>query len=135
MRITLLVLRMLVRVLGVIQIVLGVLFWTGNTLTLVPVHMLAGLLIVLVLWVLAALALWTRAAVGLGALALLWGLVVVALGVTQTGLVPGDLHWLVQVAHLLVGLAALGLAERLSRRIATRGGPSPALTRGVALAG
>ncbi len=34
---------------------------------------------------------------------------------TQAELLPGDLQWLVQVAHLLVGLVAMGLAERLAR--------------------
>ena len=32
-------------------------------------------------------------------------------------MLPGDLHWIVQVVHLGFGLAALGLAEVLGRHI------------------
>jgi hypothetical protein len=48
--------QMAIRVLGVIQIVLGVLFWTGNALGLVDLHILNGIVIVLLLWVMAGLA-------------------------------------------------------------------------------
>ncbi|MGH2366880.1 MAG: hypothetical protein ACRDI2_01660 [Chloroflexota bacterium] len=110
-------LLMLVRLTGAILIVLGLLFWTGNALTLIPVHMLLGLLLVLLLWVLTFLAARAGLGVGLVALAALWGFVVIALGMTQTQLLPGDAHWVIQVLHLLVGLVALGLADRLARGI------------------
>ena len=115
------VVQMLIRLCGVVLIILGALFWTGNALTLIPVHMLVGLLLVLLLWTQAALA-W-RAGVGPGlvALAAVWGLVVPALGVTQTSLLPGDFHWLIQVLHLLVGIVALALGESLAVRIKRRG--------------
>jgi hypothetical protein len=29
-------------------------------------------------------------------------------------ILPGDWHWVVRVAHLAVGLVAIGLAERLA---------------------
>ena len=110
--------QMLVRLTGLFQIVTGLLFWTGNALALLPVHMLSGLVLVLALWVLALLT--ARAGVGLRpvALTVLWGVLVVVLGVTQVQLLPGDFHWVIQVLHLLVGLAAMGLAERLAARSA-----------------
>jgi hypothetical protein len=43
---------------------------------------------------------------------------------TQQGLLPGSLHWIVRVAHLVIGLAAMPLAERLAaapRRAALTG--------------
>jgi hypothetical protein len=106
----------LVRLTGLIQIVLGVLFWTGNALNLIPIHMLVGFVLVLLLWILAILA--ARAGVQLGfvTLALVWGLGVVVLGLTQTQLLPGPFHWVVEVLHLLVGLGALGQAEGLAAR-------------------
>jgi hypothetical protein len=106
-------LQMLIRITGLIQIVLGVLFWAGYASNLISVHMIVGLVLVLSLWVLAILA-W-RAGVQLGfvALAIVWGLIVLILGVTQTGLLPGAVHWVIQVIHLLVGLAAMGLGEQL----------------------
>jgi hypothetical protein len=51
--------------------------------------------------------------------AIVWGVVVVALGMTQDSLLIGELHWIIQVLHLLVGLGAVGQAETLARQ--TRG--------------
>jgi hypothetical protein len=109
--------QMLVRLTGLIQIVLGVLFWTGNALTLIPIHMLVGSVLVLLLWSLAGMAFWAGVSRGLVALAIVWGVVVVVLGMTQTDLLPGAAHWVIQVLHLLVGLGAIGQAEGLAARI------------------
>jgi hypothetical protein len=117
MRTTATVAQMAVRLLGLVLIVLGILFWTGNALSLVPVHMLAGLLLVLSLWTLAFLAARSGVQPGFVALAFLWGLLVPVLGLTQGMLLVGSGHWLVQVLHLLVGLAAIGQAEGLGQRI------------------
>ena len=55
------------------------------------------------------------------------GLLVIALGMTQMRILPGDLHWIVQVVHLGFGLAAIGFAEALGRRLrATLGAGQPA---------
>ncbi len=107
----------LVRFTGLIQIVLGALFWTGNALNLVPMHMLVGSVLVLSVWTLAFLA--TRAGVSRGFIRLvaLWGLLVPAFGMTQGRILPGDFHWVIQIMHLLVGLSAIGLAEGLAARI------------------
>ena len=101
---------------GIVQIALGILFWTGNALDFVNLHMLLGLTIVLLLWVQAALGLRAGAPLGLVGVAALWGLLVPAVGMTQTQILPGSLHWLVQVLHLLLGLVALGLGDTLARR-------------------
>ena len=109
--------QMLVRIAGLIQIVLGLLFWTGNALPLIPVHMLIGLVLVLTLWFLAIMAARAGVSRGFVALAIVWGVVVLVLGMTQTQLLPGSFHWVIQVVHLLVGLAAMGQAEGLAARI------------------
>lgn len=107
-------LRLLVRFSGLILIILGVLFWSGNALSLVPIHMMLGLVLVLSLWALAA-----RAGVQAGfvVLALVWGLIVPILGFAQMQLLPGSAHWVIQLLHLLVGLGAIGQAENLAARI------------------
>src|SRR5690348_18499139 len=66
------VLEILTRILGALLIALGLLFWTGNARTLVPLHMLLGITLVLVLalWALAVLAAVARVNLGLVALAL-----------------------------------------------------------------
>ena len=106
--------QLLARVLGPIMLLLGALFWTGNGLSLIPIHMLIGLVVVLILWIVAVLGAFARVHPGLVVLGIVWGFVVPALGVTQGAFLQGDLHWLIQVAHLAVGLVALGLIERLA---------------------
>jgi hypothetical protein len=82
---------------------------------LIPVHMLSGMILVLMLWMLALLAALAGTNRGLAALAFVWGLVVPVLGVTQGRLLPGPAHWVIEVLHLLVGLIAIGMGERLAR--------------------
>jgi hypothetical protein len=120
MKIATTVLQMLVRLAGLTLIVLGVLFWTGHALTLIPVHMLVGFVLVLSLWALAVLAARAGVHPALVALAIVWGVIVPILGLTQERLLPGDAHWVIQVLHLLVGLGAIGQAEGLATRIKGR---------------
>ncbi len=117
MKIAITVAHWLVRLTGLIQIVLGVLFWTGNALTLIPVHMLSGFVLVLSVWTLAVLAAIAGVSRGFVVLVIVWGVIVLVLGLTQTQLLPGDFHWVIQVLHLLVGLGAIGQAEGLAARI------------------
>ncbi len=112
--------QMLLRFAGLLALILGVLFWTGNAGTLVSVHMLLGIVVVLSLWTLAFLG--ARAGVnwGLVVLAVLWGLLTVALGMVQVQLLPDNLHWIIQILHLLIGVAAIGQGEALGARIKRR---------------
>ena len=118
-------LQWLIRILAVVQVTLGVLFWTGNAFTLIPLHMLSGLLLVLAIWLQAGLAIRFGGSLGLPLLAFGSGVVVIALGMTQDSLLPGDLHWLIKVLHLLVGLGAVGLAESLARQSRDRAAYTP----------
>ena len=120
MRIALIVAQTLVRILGSIMVILGLLFWTGNALALIPVHMLLGLTLVLTLWTMSGLAARSGEQPRLVALAIVWGFVVPILGYSQDSLLLGPAHWLIQVVHLLVGLTAIGLAETLARRALIR---------------
>ena len=56
------------------------------------------------------------------------------LGLTQSQLLPGDAHWVVQVLHLLVGLVAMGLAQDLAARTRRGGGGSRAAAAAAATA-
>ena len=103
-----------IRAAWVVQLVLGVLFWTGNALGLVDLHQLLGILLVLALWTQAVLAARAGVEPRLVAVAAVWGLLVLIVGLTQTSLLTGSLHWLVQVIHLLLGIGLIGLAERLA---------------------
>jgi hypothetical protein len=117
--------QMLLRLTGVALLGLGVAFWTGRALELVGVHLLIGFVFVLTLWLLAVLAALKRVSAGLVAASVAWGFVVLVLGLTQDELLTGPAHWVIEVLHLLVGLAAIGLGEGLGARI--KGPRAPAL--------
>lgn len=117
MRTTTTVAQMIVRLFGLILLALGITFWSGHALQLVNTHMLIGVLFVLALWTLAGIAAAAHQSGGFVALGFVWGIVVLALGMTQRTLMPGSGHWVIQVLHLLVGLAAMGIGENLAKRI------------------
>jgi len=109
--------RMLVRITGMINIILGVLFWAHHALTLIPVHIRVGYVLVLSLWVLAVLAARAGVNPAFAGLAIVWGFFVPILGFAHTRMAVGNAHWVLQVLHLLVGVGAIGLAEGLTVRI------------------
>ena len=111
------IVKWLMAVSGIMQGTMGILFWTGNALDFVNLHMFLGLAIVLMLWLQAALGLRASAPIWLVGLAFLWGLIVPALGMTQARILPGSLHWIVQVAHLGIGIVAFVLADLLANRV------------------
>jgi len=107
----------LVGIAGLFQLVVGVLMWTGRALSLTNTHMAVGIVFVLALWTIAAIATRSHVGSGLTAFAFLWGVVIVLFGIAQARILPGPNHWIVRVVHLLVGLAAMGLAGAMTRRI------------------
>jgi uncharacterized membrane protein len=123
MRSTVTAIQMGIRVVGVVQLVLGLAFWTGNLLGLVDLHQLFGILLVLGLWTQAALAHRAGVPVGLVAAAAVLGLVVAIVGLTQRELLPGSAHVVIEVVHLLLGLGLLALGESLAVRAKARLAP------------
>ena len=107
--------QIVARVVAVVQVALGIVVWTGHGDSLIPVHVAVGLLLVADLWAAVALGLRSGAPVGLAVLALVWSVGMPAFGLVQANVLSGDLHVLVQAAHLVVGLAAVGLVESLAR--------------------
>jgi len=105
------------RICGLLALILGILFWTGERLSLVPLHMALGTILVIALWILAAKGARAGVSGGLVAIAVIWGLLVPVLGALQVHLMPGPGHWVIQVIHLLLGIGAMGLAEGLAGRI------------------
>ncbi len=131
---SILVLRAVAGILWLAQLVMGILFWTGHALTLVQLHMSLGYLFVVALWALAFVCGRAGAPGSQVALVVVWGAIVVALGPTQVQLLPGPLHWIVRVVHLLVGLAAMPLAGRLSM-MALRSAPPHGTQRPTVITG
>jgi hypothetical protein len=125
--------RWIVRLAGIIQIVVGLLFWTGHALSLIPLHMLVGSIVVLGLWTLTGLALRAGVHPGLVVLSIALGIALPAVGMTQAGILVGSLHWIIQVVHLALALGTLRLAEGLAELVLRRGaGGAVQGARGVA---
>ncbi|HEU4781772.1 MAG TPA: hypothetical protein VFS83_00390 [Ktedonobacterales bacterium] len=119
-----------VRLGGLIMLVLGLLFWTGNALGLAQEHMTLGLLVVLALWVLAATAMQKGVGVGLVIGAFVLGLVVIGFGMAQESLMSGATRVvveLIRIVHLLLGLALISFGEIITARLRRLGqGSKPA---------
>jgi len=109
------------RVSGALAVILGILFWSGNALNLLPIHMLLGLLVVLSLWIVGIGQAFSRGGswpLALGALLL--GLLVIVVGMRQTSLLVGPFHWVIQVVHLLLGILAVGIGQIAAARSRNR---------------
>lgn len=105
--------RWLARIAGCLALVAGGLYWSGVSVP-VHAHMLFGGLLVLALWI---LAFGGRArAARLSLLAAVWGLVIPAAGMLQLHLPWGDVLWAARLAHVVIGVGGIGLAERLAAR-------------------
>ncbi len=112
-RLTIVVLR----ISALLALMLGVLFWTGNAGSLVFVHMVLGLLVTLSLWILASVQAFSRrSSWELVAGAVIVGAILPVFGMMQGSLLPGSLHWIIQVTHLLPGLSAVGIGEMIGRQ-------------------
>jgi hypothetical protein len=122
MRKTALVTRWVIRLAGLTQIIMGLAFWSGRALSLIPVHMIIGLLVAIGLCVVAVLASRTGARPAVVLFAIGLGLVLPAFGVVHVGMLPGSWHWVIRLMHLGLGLAALGLADRLAEHVLQHGG-------------
>jgi hypothetical protein len=109
---------MVLRVAVLLALVLGLLVWFNIAKSsLKDVHMLLGIIVVLSLWVLGGFIVATKGGIGIGIGAFVLGLVVFLFGLTQEGIPPtGNLHWIIQVIHLLLGLSAAGMGEMIAGR-------------------
>ena len=102
---------------GTLAVILGILFWSGNALKLVAIHMLLGILVVLSLWALGiGQAFSSGGSWPLAGGALVLGLLVIVVGMRQTSLLVGQFHWVIQVVHLLLGILAVGVGQLAAAR-------------------
>jgi hypothetical protein len=110
-----------IRLTGLTQIIVGLLFWTGRALSLIPAHMMIGLLFSIALAFMGIFA--SRAGVrpAVVVLTVVWALVLPIFGFAHPGILPGPLHWIIRVVHLALGLGAMGFSERLAEQVLRRG--------------
>ncbi len=102
---------------GILALVLGLLFWVGLGAGLISMHMLLGLLAVGALWIGAiGQAFTTSGNWPIALAALLVGALTIWLGMTQATLLSGSFHWIVELVHLMLGLAIVGLGHMAAAR-------------------
>ena len=111
-------LQIIATIAAVVAVAFGMGTYTHANFT--NIHMLFGLIVALALLILAVMAVFTSGLRRLGAIGIVYALIVPIFGVTQQMILVGDLHWLVETTHLVVGFGALALigviGERLTRR-------------------
>ncbi len=108
---------MTLRLGGVLTLILGLIFWSGNLDGLQPIHMTLGILVVASLLWLAFLFAQAGQSMALVIAAVVVGVALVVVGLTQQSILTERAHWVIQVTHLVLGLAALGLGEVMGARL------------------
>ncbi len=79
-------------------------------------HMVLGISFAILLLVLSLVQLLTGRMRLLGASGIMYTLILTVLGFTQTSLLVGPMHWLIQTAHVVIGFGALALVQVISVR-------------------
>jgi hypothetical protein len=121
------ILQIVVGIAGLCALVLGLLSWIANS-DLTDIHMLFGLLVTLGLLVMSIIALTAPGLRIWGMVGILYAIIVLIFGETHSTMLAGNLHWLIQTLHLLVGIGAIVLTGALGARYRTlkRGEAKPA---------
>jgi hypothetical protein len=122
------IISLIARVALMVTMALGLLFWIAqisflsmllNILVQIgftSIHELFGLTGVLALLVLGTVAVSTSGIRLLGVGSMVYAVMVPVFGLTQSMILVGNLHWLIQAAHLLVGIGAMALAQLIDKR-------------------
>lgn len=118
---------LIARVALLVTMTLGVLFWIAQMpvlqrllillvqINLTSIHEGFGIIGVLALLVLGNAAISTREIRPLGVGSMIYALLVPVFGLTQALILVGNLHWLIQIAHLLMGIGAMFLARKVEK--------------------
>jgi len=106
----------IVHVPGVGKQLQGWLYGIANSTGFIFTHMVLGIAFALLLLVLSLIELLTGRMRLLGASGIVYTLILTVLGFTQTGLLLGPMHWLIQTAHVVIGFGALVLVQVISVR-------------------
>ena len=101
------------RVVVLFQLVTGIALWMGRWVPVVDPHRTLGLVFVFALWYIAAMAIAQKHKQGAAGFAIMWGVLLVTVGFAQQTILPGNYHWITRVAHLLIGVSAIPMAEDL----------------------
>ncbi len=90
--------RIIATIAALVAVAFGMGTYTHADFT--TIHMLFGLIVALALLILAVIAVFSSGLRRLGAIGIVYAFIVPIFGVTQQMILAGDLHWLVETAHL-----------------------------------
>ena len=109
------IVRWIGRIAGLGALTLGLLFWIAN-IDFIGIHMLLGITVAFSLLLLGLVVLSKKGMRLLGAVGVIYALLVPVFGLTQDRILVTSAHWMIQAAHLLVGIGALALIGIMSTR-------------------
>jgi hypothetical protein len=112
------IIQIIIGIAGLGALLLGLLMWIAK-IDVLNIHMLFGLIVTLTLLVMSIIAVSTRGMRIWGIAGIVYALIVPVFGLTQFNILTGNLHWLIQTAHMLVGIGALALVGTMSARYKT----------------
>jgi hypothetical protein len=109
---------MVLRITVLFNLITGIIFWTGNADPLQIVHIISGILAVISLWTLGILQGLRGGSFGLALGTFVVGFLLALVGLFQKNWLPepNANHWIIQVIHLVLGLAAISLGEMVAGR-------------------
>lgn len=106
---------------ALLLMVSGMVLWNGTADQFGPPHALLGLVLVLSLWTIGAIAARAGVSLTVVALAVAWSVVAAALGAAQGQLLTGSEHWVIEVLHLVTAMGMVAWGQGLvllMRRVA-----------------
>ncbi len=109
--------KWVLRVSAILALILGIIIWvnSGSADSLINIHLPLGILVTLSLIVLGvAYGTAKGGNWGFASLAIVWGIIVFAVGASQLGM--NDPNVLYKILHLLIGLLAIGIGEMVAAR-------------------
>jgi hypothetical protein len=106
------ILQIVVGLAGLGALALGLGIWIAQA-DLTDIHMFAGLLVTLGLLAMSIIALTARGLRIWGGVGIVYALIMLIFGVSQATMLVGNLHWLIQALHLLIGIGAIVLTGGL----------------------
>lgn len=115
MKITIRIFQIIAGVLGLSALTLGLLYWIAR-INLLNIHMTFGMLVALSLLVISILVLRTKETRIMGVIGIIYAIILPIVGVRQSTLLIGDLHWLIQTLHMLLGIGAFVYAGIMGKR-------------------
>jgi hypothetical protein len=112
------ILQIIVGIAGLCALVLGLFIWIANS-DLTDIHLLFGLLVTLGLLVMSIIALTASRLRIWGLVGIVYAVILLIFGESQSNILVGNLHWLIQALHTLIGIGAIVLTGALGARYRT----------------